>query len=61
MDAKFAAAVAWFAGALRNDSQVSRDWNAILNLAKSGIGKDPYGERTAFTMLIGMARDAGGG
>ncbi len=55
-DARFAAAVAWFADALRNSAFVKPDWGKIRDLAVGAIGEDRYGDRQAFVKLVDAAK-----
>lgn len=59
-DTRFAAAVAWYAEALRNSPHLAADWTAISALAESAVGEDPFEERQAFIELLPQsARVAG--
>lgn len=54
-DARFAAAVAWFAEALRQSPHVAADWAAIRGLADGARGPDVHGDRRRFVALVETA------
>jgi len=54
-DARFAAAVAWFAEALRQSPHVPADWAAIRSLADGARGSDAYADRRRFVGLVETA------
>jgi Ca-activated chloride channel homolog len=56
-NARFAAAVVWFAEVLRNSSHVNKDWKAIIKLAEGAMSVDPYGERRGLIKLIKIASE----
>ncbi|MEC9346651.1 MAG: von Willebrand factor type A domain-containing protein [Pseudomonadota bacterium] len=51
-DARFAAAVAWFAEALRNSPHVPADWSTIRSLADGATGPDRFGDRHGFVDVV---------
>ncbi len=61
-DYRFAAAVAQFGMILRHSKyKGSADYDAVLQLAKGAIGKDPHGHRKAFLELVEKAKRLDGG
>ncbi|MBL1148033.1 MAG: VWA domain-containing protein [Pseudomonadota bacterium] len=58
-DMRFAAAVAGFAQKLRGGRYINNmDYDAIIDLAKSGRGEDEFGYRAEFINLVRLAKSA---
>ncbi len=59
---RWAVAVAGFGQKLRRDPRVSDafGWRDIVQLAQTGRGADPYGERAEFVQLVRAAQEARG-
>jgi len=59
---RWAVAVAGFGQKLRRDPRVADGfgWNDIVQLAQTGRGADPFGERAEFVQLVRAAQDARG-
>ncbi|HEX7944674.1 MAG TPA: YfbK domain-containing protein, partial [Phenylobacterium sp.] len=59
---RWAVAVAGFGQKLRRDPRVGDGfgWSDIVQLAQTGRGADPFGERAEFVQLVRAAQDARG-
>ncbi|MGI9416992.1 MAG: vWA domain-containing protein [Geminicoccaceae bacterium] len=58
-EARFAAAVAGFGQILRQSVHVGRfDFDAVLKIARSARGEDPFGYRAEFLQLVSLAKSA---
>jgi Ca-activated chloride channel homolog len=56
-DFLFSTSVAAFGQLLRNNSNMTYDYDQVINLAKSGIGEDTEGYRAEFIRLVKIAKE----